>query len=177
MTLEKKILERMIELIPVSDKSTAAKMLERSGVKFIMAGGKTGVYQAGMLRMDGSPGVQNFNVADIQGFLMADAGNLGEDGLAVDQASLIQDLQNQILDKGLEIGKQAEIIAAKDELLLAADNTIREMSEAVDTASDVLDAVDDLDVERAENVHTTAEKMDDGGAGVSSEPETEKPAE
>ena len=47
--LEKEILEKMVELMPVGDNDAARKMLDRSGVRFIFGDGKSGVYHDGML--------------------------------------------------------------------------------------------------------------------------------
>ena len=94
--LEKEILRRMIELLPVSDQIVARKMLERSGVRFLFAGGKSGTYSAGMLKLDETGGVIDFNVGAITGFVLAEEGIITS-GLDVDQSGLVQDLRNQLV--------------------------------------------------------------------------------
>ena len=139
--LEKEILRRMIELLPVSDQIVARKMLERSGVRFLFAGGKSGTYSAGMLKLDGTGGVIDFNVGAITGFVLAQEGVITS-GLDVDQSELVQDLRNQLVQEEdtyrrelnvlhKELAENEKLLAEGNKLLAYADQRLKELQEAM----------------------------------------------
>jgi hypothetical protein len=127
--LEKEILEKMIELLPVGDIDVARKMLERSGVRFIFAGGKSGTYSAGMLKLDEVGGVVDFNVGAITGFIMADDGPITS-GLDVDTTKVVQDLRNQLVQVDdahrQETNALHKKLAENNKLLAYADQRLEE---------------------------------------------------
>lgn len=148
--LEVKILQKMIDLFPVSDSTIAKKVLERSGVRFIFTGGKSGVYKGGMLKLDESQGLVDFNVAAVRGLLVPDVGGFDDSGgLEVDQSSVVQDLQNRLAEYDLEVGSlrgqveqlQRDLATAQDgeaEAKAALSELLDKMENAADEADNVL---------------------------------------